>query len=108
MYVNAKKLNVLPEGDSGGNGELSYHWEFGDGNTSSVASPSYTYGAAGSYSVILTVTDSMGQEAQKSITITVAAAVVVNSGGESSGGGSLGWLSLLGLGLLGMYRRQYS
>ncbi|WP_299803033.1 immune inhibitor A domain-containing protein [uncultured Shewanella sp.] len=92
---------------TGGNGELSYHWEFGDGNTSSVASPSYTYGTTGSYTVTLTVTDSVGQEAQKSAPISVAAAVVVDSSGDSSGGGSLGWLSLLGLGLLGMYRRQY-
>ncbi|ABV89459.1 immune inhibitor A domain-containing protein [Shewanella pealeana] len=93
---------------TGGNGELSYQWEFGDGNTSSAASPSYTYGTAGSYTVMLTVTDSMGQTAKKSATITVTAAAVVDNGGESSGGGSLGWLSVLVLGLLSAHRRQQS
>ncbi|GIU14248.1 MULTISPECIES: immune inhibitor A domain-containing protein [unclassified Shewanella] len=92
---------------TGGNGELSHQWEFGDGNTSSAVSPIYTYGAAGSYSVLLTVTDNMGQQAQKSVTVTITAAVV-ESGGESSGGGSLGWLSLLLLGLLSAHRRQHS
>ncbi len=92
---------------SGGNGALSYLWDFGDGNTSSAVSPSYTYGSAGSYTVLLTVTDTMGRESQKSESITVTAAVV-DSGGESSGGGSLGWLSLLLLGLLGIHRRQCS
>ncbi|ABZ74670.1 peptidase M6 immune inhibitor A [Shewanella halifaxensis HAW-EB4] len=90
---------------TGGSGELSYLWEFGDGNTSSAASPSYTYGATGSYTVMLTVTDSMGQTAQKSALITVTAAVIERSG---SSGGSLGWLSLVMLGLFSLYRRQAS
>ncbi|MGS0692997.1 immune inhibitor A domain-containing protein [Shewanella sp. 0m-4] len=89
---------------TGGNGDLSYLWDFGDGNTSAAQSPSYTYGVAGSYTVKLTVTDSMGQTAQKSELITVAAAVIEPAG--SSGGGSLGWLSLVMLALLGVYRRQ--
>ena len=38
----------------------AYSWTFGDGGTSNVQSPSRSYGAAGSYSVTLTVTDNQG------------------------------------------------
>ncbi len=43
-----------------GPGALSYQWNFGDGNTSSQASPTYTYGTKGTYTVILTATSSVG------------------------------------------------
>ena len=44
--------------DSGGT--LGGHtWSFGDGTTSTAASPSHTYGAAGTYNVTETVTDSI-------------------------------------------------
>ena len=36
---------------------VSYAWDFGDGNVASGATPSHTYAAAGSYQVVLTVTD---------------------------------------------------
>jgi len=35
-------------------------WGFGDGTTSNVLNPSHTYGTAGSYTVVLTVTDNAG------------------------------------------------
>ncbi len=38
----------------------SYAWTFGDGQSGSGASPSHTYGAAGTYDVTLTVTDNEG------------------------------------------------
>jgi len=41
---------------------VSYLWTFGDGGSSTEANPSYTYAAAGSYSVSLTVTDNDGAE----------------------------------------------
>jgi len=34
----------------------SYNWDFGDGNTSSMMSPTHTYAAAGTYNACLTVT----------------------------------------------------
>jgi PKD repeat protein len=44
-----------------GSGSISsYEWNFGDGNTSSVASPTHTYINAGNYGVFLKVTNSFG------------------------------------------------
>lgn len=39
---------------------ISYSWDFGDGSTSTVANPSHTYTAPGSYTVSLTVTSRNG------------------------------------------------
>jgi PKD repeat protein len=41
-------------------GGLSYSWDFGDGNSSTLESPAYTYSIAGSYNVCFTITDSCG------------------------------------------------
>ncbi|MBP6750325.1 MAG: PKD domain-containing protein, partial [Xanthomonadaceae bacterium] len=60
--------------DAGGS-IASRSWNFGDGSTSTLANPSKTYAAAGTYSVVLTVTDNGG------LTNTVAKSVVVSSTG---------------------------
>ena len=39
---------------------LSYLWDFGDGNTANTAYPTHTYASAGVYDVCLTVSDSSG------------------------------------------------
>jgi Tol biopolymer transport system component len=39
---------------------VAWHWDFGDGATSSARNPSHTYAAGGTYSVSLTVTDDQG------------------------------------------------
>ncbi|MER7706820.1 collagenase [Kitasatospora sp. NPDC097605] len=51
-------------------------WNFGDGTTSTTASPSKSYRAPGTYTVTLTVTDSNGKTAtaSKSVTVTAPAA----------------------------------
>ncbi|MGS0528289.1 PKD domain-containing protein [Zobellia nedashkovskayae] len=36
---------------------LSYFWDFGDGNTSTLENPSHEFSSAGTYDVVLTVTD---------------------------------------------------
>lgn len=49
----------------------SYSWDFGDGGTSTIESPSYTYSSAGNYSVELTAsnTDGESKEVSKSILV---------------------------------------
>jgi gliding motility-associated-like protein len=46
--------------NSTGPGTLSYLWNFGDGNTSTLQNPVHTYTAAGNYTVTLITTSSLG------------------------------------------------
>ena len=50
----------------------SYLWTFGDGTTSTAASPSKTYSTAGNYSVVLKVTDNAGASATSSVGVAIA------------------------------------
>ena len=70
---------------------LTYSWEFGDGATSNAVSTNHSYTQAGTYTAILTVTDSVGQSD------TVETTVVATPGSPGSG---------LGTGLLGTYFDQ--
>jgi chitodextrinase len=44
----------------GGFAPYNYHWDFGDGQTSVEVAPTHSYKEAGSYTVVLTVTDDKG------------------------------------------------
>ncbi len=46
--------------DTSTNSPTSWDWAFGDGNTSTAQNPSYTYANAGIYTVMLTATNSAG------------------------------------------------
>jgi PKD repeat protein len=52
---------------------VSWDWDFGDGSTSSVQSPTHTYAAAGTRLVTITVTDDLGATDVTSQSVTVAA-----------------------------------
>lgn len=60
---------------TGGTSPDSYLWTFAPGATSATESPSYTFAAAGSYKVVLNVTDAAGLVATNSVTVTVNAAL---------------------------------
>lgn len=59
-------------------------WTFGDGGTSTATNPSYSYSAAGTYSVGLTVTDNEGASGSTTRSVTVSEAqfdpILINSG----------------------------
>ena len=57
------------------NTDISYHWEFGDGETSDKAVSEHTYSKSGDYNVTLTITDGAGLECS---TATVSQTVRAN------------------------------
>jgi PKD repeat protein len=61
---------VVNFSDTSSGGPTSWAWEFGDGGTSDVASPSHTYTSAGTFNATLTVTNGQGSD-QTTRTITV-------------------------------------
>lgn len=48
---------------------VSYNWDFGDGTTDTGVNPLHTYYYAGTYAVILTVIDSAGKSATKTVAV---------------------------------------
>jgi PKD repeat protein len=46
--------------DTSLNGPASWYWAFGDGNTSTIQNPLYAYTSPGSYTVVLTATNTAG------------------------------------------------
>ena len=73
VFFNAAQSRPSP-----GNTITGYTWDFGDGSSSSGQQTSHTYAAAGTYNVVLVVTDSAGR------TATATSAVNVGSGAPTA------------------------
>jgi hypothetical protein len=80
MGVNASVDDQTPEpgvavnftgSATGGVPPYTWHWDFGDGTESTDQNPSHTYAAAGTYLVVLTVTDACGRTEDDGIEMTV-------------------------------------
>lgn len=56
---------------STGTGNLSFFWQFGDGQTDTATNPSHTYFAPGAYTVMLTINDSLGCTDSVSMTVLI-------------------------------------
>jgi PKD repeat protein len=73
------------------NDSLTFAWTFGDGGTATGRRPSHTYGSAGSYGAILTVSDGRGGTDTASVAISVtppvgnAAPIAAATGAPQSG-----------------------
>lgn len=66
QVVFSSEGTIDPDGNP-----ISYSWNFGDGSNSTEANPTHTYTGNGTYIASITVTDSLGAQSIKSITITV-------------------------------------
>ena len=61
-------LSFIPSGNI-----IAWHWQFGDGDTSSLQNPSHVYSSAGTYNVTLTVTSGRGCTSSVQLTALVHA-----------------------------------
>jgi len=73
-------VQFVPGSEMNLNAIASWNWQFGDGASSILASPSHTYASPGTYMVMLTVTDTSGCSNSISHPVTVAPAPLVNFG----------------------------
>lgn len=53
------------------NHPVTFHWDFGDGASSSIANPSHTYADNGAFNAVLTVTDQAGNHTSTTSVVTV-------------------------------------
>jgi photosystem II stability/assembly factor-like uncharacterized protein len=69
------KVNTQVSFDAAGSsdnvGIVSYEWDFGDGATGTGKSATHIYAEAGTYTVVLTVTDAAGHRDTDTVTVTV-------------------------------------
>jgi PKD repeat protein len=83
-----QSVNFDGSGSTAGSGSItSYAWDFGDGSTGTGAKVSHTYTKSGTFTVLLTVTNSnnLTDQAQHSITIAGLASPKAVISGPSSG-----------------------
>ncbi|MGO2806675.1 MAG: PKD domain-containing protein [Glutamicibacter arilaitensis] len=74
MEISLDGLKLTVDGSGSADvegGELSYAWDFGDGQTASTAVAEHAYAAEGSYELTLTVTDAQGATGTTTQEVTV-------------------------------------
>jgi large repetitive protein len=76
----AIQLDGSGSSDPDGDTPLTYAWDLGDGSTATGVAPTHTYGAAGTYTVSLVVTDSRGLASEPSTTTATIEAATAPSG----------------------------
>ncbi len=101
--VVAQPVNFSSAGSIDAEGEVSYLWDFGNGQTSTEANPVFAYASSGQFTATLTVTDNSGITASDSTSVRILPASVPPA--PSSSGGSLGIVSALMMLLFGGRRR---
>jgi hypothetical protein len=74
---------------TGGTGNLSYAWAFGDGTKGSGATVQHSYASAGTFDVALWVNDSVGGSVKKTAQVIVAASPTTGPLGGSAQLGSI-------------------
>lgn len=63
--------------------DLTYRWDFNDGETSTEQHPTHVYSSPGTYTVTLRVTNSFGGITETSRTVVIEGGLVVNSTGDA-------------------------
>jgi PKD repeat protein len=87
---------------SGGTAPFTYAWTFGDGGTSSLPFPSHNYSASGTYTVALTVNDSVGATSHRTVSVTVQSPHPQSSKASSGSGAPIWfWPGIGGLVVIG-------
>ena len=65
-------FNATQSSAAAGHTITSYAWNFGDGSTGTGVTPTHPYATAGSFSVVLVVTDDLGKTGTTTNTVTVS------------------------------------
>lgn len=73
---NTSGLSVDFDGSTSAGIGFSYQWDYGDGNNGTGVNPTHAYAAPGTYTVLLTATDTCGSVDTISQTVTVCSAPV--------------------------------
>lgn len=74
--ANTSGLSITGDASTSAGLNLQYFWDYGDGNTGNGVSPNHTYAAAGTYNVLMWVTDTCGSTDTTSLSVTVCSAPV--------------------------------
>ena len=83
---------------------VEYRWDFGDGSTSDLESPSHTYTDSGDFTVSLTVVDDSGLAATTSASVVALRPFRVELAGEVQDGRDLGAGRFTGEAVLSLFR----